>query len=491
MKFYLNETFVLLLLKPHHSFKPFFMQVVQNNPGVQPPVSSGGASAYVMRISLTAALAGFIFGFDTVVISGANLPIKELWQTSPWFHGFFIMSMALWGTVVGAIFGGWPTQQFGRKKTLIWVGILFTLSAFGTAFAPDPYTFSFFRFLGGLGIGVSSVAAPTYISEIATPATRGRLGALYQFNIVFGILVAFLSNYFLEGVGGENDWRYMLGVLAIPSLIYSALVFGIPESPRWLLSDKNDRAGAKKILTQLGVADAESEIATIEANNRQEAAMGKPSQFFSAKYNKVIWLAFWIAFFNQASGINFILYYAPEILERAGLAAKDSLFNSIAIGGTNLVFTFVGLYLIDKLGRRTLMLIGSFGYILSLSLVAYAFYAKAGAGFLLANLLIFIAAHAIGQGAVIWVFISEIFPNKVRAMGQSFGASTHWVFAALITLITPVFLDADEGIFKDNPWPIFAFFAFMMFLQLVWVLTKMPETKGESLEELEQKLVLH
>ncbi|MBD0284958.1 MAG: MFS transporter, partial [Flavisolibacter sp.] len=212
------------------------MQIIQDKTIAPAHTSAGkGASAYVLRISITAALAGFIFGFDTVVISGANLPIKELWHTSPWFHGFFIMSMALWGTVIGALFGGIPTQKWGRKKVLIWVGILFTLSAFGTALAPDPYIFSFFRFLGGLGIGVSSVAAPTYISEIATPATRGRLGALYQFNIVFGILVAFLSNYFLQGVGGPNDWRWMLGVLAIPSLIYSALVFGIPESPRWLL----------------------------------------------------------------------------------------------------------------------------------------------------------------------------------------------------------------------------------------------------------------
>src|SRR5215217_7011715 len=212
---------------------------------------SGTAFGYVLRIALTAALAGFIFGFDTVVISGANLPIKELWHTSPLFHGFFIMSMALWGTVVGAIFGGIPTQRYGRKKVLIWIGILFSASALGTAFAPDPYSFSFFRFIGGLGIGVSSVAAPTYISEISTPATRGRLGALYQFNIVFGILVAFLSNYFFQGVGGVNDWRFMLGALAVPAIIYSILVVGIPESPRWLLTKKNDDGTAKKILSKL------------------------------------------------------------------------------------------------------------------------------------------------------------------------------------------------------------------------------------------------
>lgn len=419
--------------------------------------NSGGKSLF--GISLIAALAGFIFGFDTVVISGANLPIKELWHTTPLFHGFFIMSMALWGTVLGSIFGGIPTEKYGRKKVLFWIGILFSVSAIGSALAQDPYTFSFFRFLGGIGIGVSSVVAPTYISEISTPDSRGRLVAMYQFNIVFGILIAFLSNYFLEGFGGSNDWRWMLGVMAVPSIVYTLMVIGIPESPRWLESKNNQRQDAV----------------------RQE--------LFAARNKRIIGLAFMIAFFNQVSGINFILYYAPEILERAGLAAKDSLFNSIAIGGTNLLFTFVGLYLIDRLGRKTLLIIGSLGYILSLSMVAWAFYAAASPAFLLSFLLVFIASHAIGQGAVIWVFIAEIFPNQIRALGQSFGASVHWVFAALITLITPLFLDAEDGIFKDNPWPIFAFFAGMMGLQLIWVFAKVPETKGVSLEKLEEDLL--
>lgn len=456
---------------------------------ILPPRASAGASAYVIRISLTAALAGFIFGFDTVVISGANLPIKELWHTSPLFHGFFIMSMALWGTVIGAMFGGMPTQKYGRKKVLVWIGVLFSLSAIGTALAPNPYVFSFFRFVGGLGIGISSVAAPTYISEISTPANRGKLVALYQFNIVFGILVAFLSNYFLKGVGGANDWRWMLGALAIPSLVYSAMVIGVPESPRWLITRKSNTSLGKKILSQLGVEDVEAETSSILASYQHESASGHSSKMFSSKYRTILWLAFMVAFFNQLSGINFILYYAPEILERAGLAAKESLFNSIAIGGTNLIFTFVGLYLIDRIGRKTLLAIGSLGYILSLAMVAWCFYAHTGAGMLMFFLLLFIAAHAIGQGAVIWVLISEIFPNKVRALGQSFGASVHWVFAALITLLTPVFLDKDKGIFKENPWPIFAFFAFMMVMQLIWVLTKVPETKGVSLEELEKRLV--
>lgn len=445
----------------------------------------------LLRYSIVAALAGFIFGFDTVVISGANEPIKKLWDTSPLFHGIFIMSMALWGTVAGALLGGIPAEKYGRKKTLFWIGILFAVSAIGTALAPDPYTFSFFRFVGGLGIGVSSVVAPTYISEISTPATRGRLTALYQFNIVFGILVAFVSNYLLQGVGGTDDWRWMLGVLAIPSLLYTLMVIGVPESPRWLISVKNNLAKAKEVLTKIGAENPEKEVADIVAANKSIEHGKSNENIFSKKYSKVLWLAFFVAFFNQLSGINFILYYAPEILSRIGLGAKGALANSIAIGGTNLLFTFVGLYLIDRLGRKTLLIIGSFGYIISLAMVAYAFNTGASPAFLMTFLLLFIASHAIGQGAVIWVFIAEIFPNKVRALGQSFGASVHWIFAAIITLVSPKFLDKEKGILKGDhdPWIIFAFFAGMMVLQLIWVLTKVPETKGASLEELEKKLV--
>ncbi len=443
-------------------------------------------SGSLFGISLIAALAGFIFGFDTVVISGADKPIQELWHTSPWFHGFFIMSMALWGTVVGALFGGYPTQKWGRKKVLIWIGILFTISSLGSALATGPYLFSFFRFIGGLGIGVSSVAAPTYVSEISTPSSRGKLGAMYQFNIVFAILLAYVSNYLLKGVGGSNDWRYMLGVMAIPSLIYSMLVFSIPESPRWLITvGREDEA--KKVLTRLGIVNPDAEIASVKAGIQHEDS-GRQVSFFSKKHSTILWLAFFVAFFNQWSGINFILYYAPRILESAGLAAKDSLRSAIIIGGTNLVFTFVGLYLIDKVGRKTLLIIGSFGYIVSLAAVAWSFYSHASAGVLTFFLAMFIASHAVGQGAVIWVFISEIFPNKIRALGQSFGASTHWVFAALITLISPVFIDSKNGIFKDNPYPIFLFFAFMMVLQLIWVLTKVPETKGKTLEQIQEQL---
>lgn len=436
--------------------------------------------------SLIAALAGFLFGFDTVVISGANLPIKELWDLSPLFHGTFIMSMALWGTVIGALMGGIPTNKFGRKKTLFWIGVLYAASAVGSAFAPDPYTFSLSRFIGGLGVGASSVAVPTYLSEISSASKRGGIVARYQFMIVFGIFIAFFSNYLLKGVGGDMDWRYMLGVEAIPAFIYCVMVLRVPESPRWLMINQKDEQSARIVLDQLGISDVDKAIHDIKANDNKST---RKVSFFNSKYSWPITLAFLLAFFNQLSGINFVMYYAPEILERAGLAGKESLGSSISIGVVNLVFTMLGIYLIDRVGRKTLMLWGSLGYILSLSMVAYAFFSGASSMFLLTFILIFIASHAIGQGAVIWVFISEIFPNNVRAYGQAFGSGTHWVFAALITLVTPIFLDADNGIFKDNPWPIFAFFAVFMVLQLLFVLFMMPETKGKTLEELELELV--
>jgi sugar porter (SP) family MFS transporter len=442
----------------------------------------------LFQSTVVAALAGFIFGFDMVVISGADKPIQTLWQTTPWFHGFFIMSMALWGTVIGSIFAGGPTEKFGRKKVLIWLGVLFIASAIGSALAQDPYTFSFFRLMGGVAIGVSSVVAPTYISEISNKNNRGKLVGMYQFNIVFGILVAYLSNYFLQGVGGDNDWRWMLAVLLIPSLIYTFMAFGLPESPRWLLSVKGDEAMARKNLAAVGVENIDETIQEIKVANAEEKEIGSAT-LFTKHHLKLISLAFFIAFFNQVSGINFLLYYAPRILEEAGFAKDNSLLSSISIGLMNLIFTFVGLWLIDRIGRKTLLIIGSFGYIISLSMVAYGFFMHSAPTFMLVFLLLFIAAHAIGQGAVIWVFISEIFPTQVRAAGQAFGASIHWIFAAFITLVTPVFLDSEYGIFKDNPWPIFAFFAGMMALQLVWILLKVPETKGVSLEELQKKLV--
>jgi len=431
--------------------------------------------------SLTVALAGFLFGFDTVVISGANAPIKELWQTSSWFHGVFIMSMALWGTVLGSLGGGIPTKKLGRKKTLIWVGVLYLVSALGSGLATDPYMFSFFRFLGGVGVGASTVAAPTYISEISSAAKRGRLVALYQFNIVFGILIAFISNYLLDGVGGDNDWRWMLGVEAIPAALYCLLIFGVPNSPRWLAVTKNDAAGALQTL-ELIHGDSAKAKAELDAIVNHVDKSSSTQNIFSGKYKKSLILAFLLAFFNQLSGINFILYYAPVILENAGFASSDSLLSSIAIGGTNLLFTFVGLYLIDRMGRKSLMYIGSAGYIISLAMVAYGFKTEASAGFNLFFILTFIASHAVGQGAVIWVFISEIFPNSVRAAGQAWGTGTHWVFAALITMLGEVVIESFPG------WTVFAFFAAFMVLQLLFTHFMMPETKGVSLEELQDQL---
>lgn len=443
----------------------------------------------LFQSTVVAALAGFIFGFDMVVISGADKPIQELWHTTPLFHGFFIMSMALWGTVIGSVFAGAPTEKYGRKKVLIWLGIMFIASAIGSALAQDPYTFSFFRLIGGIAIGVSSVAAPTYISEISNKNNRGRLVGMYQFNIVFGILVAYLSNYFLAGFGGANDWRWMLAVLLIPSIIYTLMTLGLPESPRWLFSVKNDEAGARENLAIVGVENIDQTIQEIKTANEEEKVQGA-NQLFTKYHRKILSIAFFVAFFNQASGINFLLYYAPRILEEAGFAKNNSLLSSISLGLMNLVFTFVGLWLIDRIGRKTLLIIGSFGYIISLSMVAYGFINHSAPEFMLSFLLLFIAAHAIGQGAVIWVLISEIFPTQIRAKGQAFGASIHWIFAALITLVTPVFLDSENGIFKDNPWPIFAFFTVMMALQLVWIILKVPETKGVSLEELQKKLAV-
>ncbi|WP_240220675.1 sugar porter family MFS transporter [Rheinheimera hassiensis] len=427
--------------------------------------------------AITVALAGFLFGFDTAVISGADLPIQQLWQTDPLFHGMFIMSSALWGTVIGALFGSVPCDRFGRKATLIAIGILYILSALGSALAADPYTFSFMRFIGGLGVGVSSIAVPAYIAEIAPAKHRGRLVAMYQFQIVFGILVAFFSNYLLSGISAE-DWRWMLGVEVIPAMVFLFLVFKVSESPRWLILHKRDEAAARVVFNQLQEKDVDSIVADIKRTRPTE----KKSSLFSARYRFPVMLAFLVAFFNQLSGINFIIYFAPRIFSLAGLDSDSALLSSAGVGIINLVFTMLGLYLIDKAGRRLLMLIGSVGYIVSLSVVAYAFYAGIGGMAVVFFVFLFIASHAIGQGAVIWVFISEVFPNAVRAKGQSLGASTHWVFAALIALLMPFFLSVF------TPATIFIFFAFMMVLQLVFVLFVMPETKGRTLESISEEI---
>lgn len=442
----------------------------------------------ILNWSITVALAGFLFGFDTIVISGADQPIQQLWNTTPLFHGTFIMSMALWGTVLGSLFGGIPTEKLGRKKTLFWIGILFLISAIGSALAPDPYSFSAFRFIGGVGVGASSVAAPIYISEIASSQKRGQLAALYQFCLVFGIMIAFISNWLLDGVGGVNDWRWMLGIEALPALAYTLMVTRVPNSPRWLVLQRKDDETALNVLEIIhgGLDKAKQKLQAI----KQDLHLPKSSEnLFQKKYKRILWLGFLIAFFNQLSGINFVLYYAPRILEQAGLGGTDSLFNAIAIGIVNLIFTLIGVRLIDRLGRRQLIIIGSIGYIVSLIMVGLCFQMDLSPTLLIIFICLFVASHAIGQGAVIWVFISEIFPNRVRSYGQSWGTSTHWVFAAIITLVTPFFIDDVSGIFKDNLEVIYYFFAGMMVLQLLWGIFAMPETKGVSLEDLEKQLV--
>jgi sugar porter (SP) family MFS transporter len=378
------------------------------------------------------------------------------------------------------MFGGIPTDRIGRKRTLFWIGILYILSAVGAALATDPWMFAVFRFLGGLGIGASTIAAPAYVSEIAPPQSRGRLVALYQFNIVFGILMAFVSNYLLSGIE-ENAWRWMLGVQAIPAVIYTFMVLLVPESPRWLLTQKHNRAEAEKILRSIvPAAGVESEINKIL--ERENTATSHET-IFSPKYRLPLTLAFLIAFFNQFSGINAFLYYAPRIFKEAGLEQSSALLSSIGIGVTNLIFTLIGLSLIDRFGRKQLMYIGSVGYIISLSLVAMAFFLGWKGMAVPVFLFLFIAAHAIGQGTVIWVFISEIFPNHLRASGQAFGSSTHWVLAAAIPSLMPLAFKTIGG------GAVFTVFAFMMVLQLLFVFRMMPETKGVALEDVEGRLM--
>jgi sugar porter (SP) family MFS transporter len=437
----------------------------------------------IFFFSIVSALAGFLFGFDTVVISGAEQTIQKLWGLSPGIHGI-AMAAALYGTVVGSLAGGWPTDRFGRKATLLWIGVLYLVSALGCGFATGVNTFIAARFIGGLGIGISTVAAPLYISEIAPPAYRGRLAGMFQFNIVFGILVAFASNAALAGIG-ENAWRWMLGVAAFPSILYTVMCFGIPESPRWLIGRKGDREAGLKVLKLIEPDATPAQVAAhadiiLAASSERVAS----TRFWTAGLRIPILLAFLIAFFNQLSGINAVLYFAPRIFEMAGLGAKAALLQSVGIGVTNLIFTFVGLWLIDRLGRRTLLYIGSFGYIASLGLTAWAFFTQ---HFAIVPMCIFafIAAHAVGQGAVIWVFISEIFPNRHRAEGQALGSSTHWVFAALLTTFFPRMVTAFP------PGWVFLFFCGMMILQLLWVRTMVPETKGVPLEDMQKRLAIH
>lgn len=439
-------------------------------------------SGKLVTSAIIAALGGFLFGFDTVVISGAEQSIQVLWELSDVAHGL-AMSAALWGTVLGSLTGGIPTDRFGRKPTLIGIGGLYFVSAVWSGLATDAYSFMMARFIGGVGVGVSTVAAPLYVAELSPAHLRGRLAGLFQFNLVFGILLAFVSNFLLKGFG-EDAWRWMLGVEALPALIYTALAFRIPESPRWLIGLCGDREQAARVFAEIQPDASDEEIAakvnevagSLDSNSPSDGSL-----LLVRRLSRPIQLAFLVAFFNQLSGINAVLYFAPRIFELTGLGAQAALLQSIGIGVTNLVFTMAGLALIDSWGRRTLLLIGSAGYIASLSLCSWGFFSE-NFGFVPPSIFAFIASHAIGQGAVIWVLISEIFPNEHRGLGNSIGCGTHWVFAALLTLCFPYVVATVA------PGYIFAFFSGMMALQLVWVLACVPETKGVSLEDIQQKL---
>lgn len=435
--------------------------------------------------SLVVALGGFLFGFDTAVISGAEKAIQQLWGLDSVQHGFTI-AVALIGTVFGAIFGGIPSDRLGRRQTLIWIAVLYLVSALGAALTSNWYAFMLFRFLGGLGVGASSVTAPLYISEVAPAEKRGQMVAMFQFNIVFGILAAYLSNYLLTGLG-ENDWRWMLGVQAAPALAFFLLLFRVPESPRWLIGQGRVEEG-RAVFRRIDEATADELVTSVLTTNAADQAEGGRS-LLARQYRTPVMLAVLFALFNQVSGINAIIYYAPRIFEMTGLGKSSALLSSAGLGLVNFIFTLLARQVIDRFGRRKLMLIGSFGLITTLALVAWAFYSEnftAFGGMLVPGLLfVYIAFFAFSQGAVIWVFISEIFPNTVRAQGQALGSSTHWVMAAIIAFAFPPLAEQLGG---GNT---FAFFCGMMVLQLLFVLRLMPETKGTSLEQLDKTLVLH
>ncbi|WDF78450.1 sugar porter family MFS transporter [Mucilaginibacter sp. KACC 22773] len=436
----------------------------------------------VLAWSMVVALGGFLFGFDTAVISGAEKSIQQFWHLSVMEHGLTI-SIALIGTVIGSLFGARPSDIFGRKNTLYFVAAAYLLSSIGTAMADNWYLFLVFRLLGGLGVGISSVTAPIYISEVSPADRRGRLVGLFQFNVVLGILISYLSNYLISQ-GGEASWRWMLGVQAFPSALFLALIYFIPESPRWLILKKGETGRALEILRVINPLNCEQELAAIKNSTLHDTVSS--GNLFSGQYKTPVILAVLFAFFNQVSGINAIIYYAPRIFEMAGLGAHSSLLSTVGIGLINFIFTLLGINIIDKVGRRTLMLVGSIGLIASLFMVAFTFYSGHMSGFAIpVYMMMFIAFFAFSQGAVIWVFISEIFPNQVRAKGQTLGSSTHWVMAAIIAFCFPYLAESLGGAVT------FSFFCVMMVCQLIFVWKFMPETKGRSLEQIETNMVMH
>jgi sugar porter (SP) family MFS transporter len=434
--------------------------------------------SYPVRIALIAALGGFLFGFETVVISGAEQTLEHLWQLSKFSHGFTVSSSLL-GTILGALVAGAPAKRYGRKKVLQVIALFFIVAALGCAFVSAWSLFICFRMLGGLAVGISSVVAPMYISEIAPARLRGRLAGSFQVNIVLGIVIAYLTNYLFSRLQLADSWRWMLGIMVVPSVIFSLLLFQIPESPRWLILNGNEQA-ALPILQRLGESNINAAVAAI----RDSVKLHQES-LFQHRYAKPIVYAMLLAMFNQLSGINAILYYAPRIFEMAGFDKSQSFSQPIFVGVANLFFTLLAMTVIDRFGRKKLLIIGSLGMIVFLGLTAWAFQGTlSGNSHLLLYLIGFIAFFAFSQGAVIWVFISEIFPNAVRSQGGSLGSSTHWIMAWIITTVFPGIM---EG-YKNGGTFSFIFFSVMMFLQLIFIWRVMPETKGRTLEEIQKDL---
>lgn len=431
--------------------------------------------------AVVASLGGFLFGFDTAVISGVESSIQHLWMLADFAHGFTVAS-ALIGTVVGSLLAGWPAEKYGRKTVLQAIGLIYLVTSLVTALTATWEIFVIFRFIGGIGVGASSVVGPMYISEISPARSRGRLVALFQFNIVSGILIAFVSNYLLFGVA-DDAWRWMLGVQAFPSLLFFVMVFTVPESPRWLVKT-NSIDKARKVFDDVGEAHPDLAVQTIQESLHTEKGM-KVESLFNGRYNKPILYVVALAMFNQLSGINAIMYYAPRIFEMTGLGKDTALLQAVSIGATNMIFTLLAISVIDKFGRKTLLIIGSLGMVLFLGLVARAFYIQDFGGYAVMFYLVgFIAFFAFSQGAVIWVFMSEIFPNKVRSQGQTLGSFTHWIMAAAISWTFPILAESsDNGGFYS-----FLLFAVMMFIHGIFVWKVLPETKGKSLEGIQREL---
>jgi len=433
---------------------------------------------YPTRIALIAALGGFLFGFETAVISGAERTIQEFWRLDAFWLGFTVAA-SLIGTVLGSLIIGKPAQRYGRKKMLIGIAISYLLSAIGCAWAHEWMLFVGFRFLGGVAVGASSVIGPMYIAEISPATSRGRLAGMFQLNIVGGILIAYLTNYLLSGFG-ELAWRYMLGVMVIPAIIFLFLLQFIPESPRWLVLNGKDQEAAT-IFKRLGET---STVALIKEEHRL-ASRGLKEHLFNGKYQRPIGYAILLAMFNQLSGINAILYYAPRIFEMAGFNKADAFQQSVYIGLANFIFTALAMTVIDRFGRKRLLLIGALGMVVFLLLTALSFKNPEMADkHVIIYLIGFIAFFAFSQGAVIWVFISEIFPNAVRSQGGALGSFTHWIMAAVISWVFPIIVEGSSmGGFYS-----FIFYGVMMLLSFLFIWRVMPETKGKSLEQIQAEL---